>query len=451
MYLFSYLLLFCLSFQPGKQLVYNQAIDATSPKPLHFDFGPGDLEKGYVRVLPGTLYSPEQGYGFYENTGLLSFDSGLKSELKKDYCSSEQPFYFVAKVPEGNYRVKVVMGNLEKEVVATIKAESRRLMVKEEVIPKGQFKTFTFMVNVRRKTISLEKEVKLTHREVNHFNWDDQLTLEFNGQNPSVCAIEITPVKKITTLYLIGNSTVTDQKSEPFASWGQMLPLFFKPQKIVVANHAESGESLKRFLGENRLEKLLTTLKKGDYCLIQFGHNDQKPQSGAYVAPFTDYKKYLKDYIDEIRKKGAYPVLVTSVHRRTFDDQGKIINSHGDYPEAMRQVAKEEGLPLIDLNNMSQSFFETLGPEGSKKAFVHYPAGSFPAQEKAIADDSHFSNYGAYELAKCIAKSIQEQKLGIAKFLLEDFSNYQPAQPDSVKNWTLPFSPDISFVRPEGN
>jgi hypothetical protein len=109
------------------------------------------------------------------------------------------------------------------------------------------------------------------------------------------------------------------------------------------------------------------------------------------LEPFTSYKEQLKLYIAEARRKGATPVLVTSMPRRHFGADGKIANSLGDYPQAVRQTAAEEGVTLIDLNAAATAFFEALGPETSKRAFVHYPAGRFPGQQGELADDSHFS------------------------------------------------------------
>ena len=230
------------------------------------------------------------------------------------------------------------------------------------------------------------EEVKLNSSEQWHADWDRKLTIEFNNSNPCICALEITRVENAITVYLAGNSTVTDQQHEPWAAWGQMLPRFFKPGKISVANHAESGETLKSFIAENRLKKILAVIKPGDYMFIQFGHNDQKPENSDYVEPFTGYKELLKFFISELRKHDAIPVLVTPVLRRRFDDCGKIINTHGDYPEAMRETAREENVALIDLHQMSKILYEALGTEGSKKLFVHYPAGTFPGQKEELKD-----------------------------------------------------------------
>jgi lysophospholipase L1-like esterase len=294
-----------------------------------------------------------------------------------------------------------------------------------------------FTVNVRTPKIAADKEVRLKPREKGPplvMHWDDKLTLEFNGPRPCVCAMEISKADDAITVYLAGDSTVTDQPREPWNSWGQMLPRFFKPG-VAIANHAESGESLKSFIGEKRLDKIMSTIKSGDYLFIQFGHNDMKdksPNSGA----FTTYKDTLKRFVAEARKHGAIPVLITPMHRLQFDDYGKIKNSLGDYPEAVRQTAKEENVPLIDLNNMSKTFYEALGLQNAKKAFQ---------------DGTHHNNYGSYELAKCIVEGIKANKLGIVKFLVDDVPAFDPSRPDPVETFDVPASPQSTTVKPEGN
>ena len=434
------MLVFCTACSLGKK-----TDKAASETRFRFDFGSGKVETGFTRVTPDVVYTSERGYGFYTGTAIKSVNRTGKNALTDDYCTADTPFYFSVKVPEGSYEVVITFGDRAGETSTTVKSESRRLMLRDVATTPGAFVSKTIAVNVRNKHIRPGLEVKLTSRETYHLNWDDRLTLEFDGGRPAVCAVEIRPAGNIPTVYLAGNSTVTDQQNEPWSSWGQMLPCFFKPG-IVIANHAESGESLKRFSAEHRLEKIASTLKAGDYLLIQFGHNDQKKQSSAYVAPFEGYQEQLRLYIGVARKAGAQPLLVTPVQRRTFDAEGKIENSHGDYPEAMRQVALEEGVPCIDLNAMSAQLFEALGPEASKKAFVHFPAGAFPGQTEALADDSHFSTYGAYELAKCIVQGIKTSESDLARYLNDDLPAYDPAHPAPFETWSLPLSPLIPSV-----
>lgn len=412
---------------------------------LMFDFGTGDVAQGYVQVVPSMKYTQSRGFGFLTDSVIYSVKRNGGDALKSDFCTAKDPFIFAVDVPEGNYDVFVTLGDYEGKSMTTIKAESRRLMLEKIGTEPGRFKTPVFTTNVRYSQIDSVTVVKLKPREMNHFNWDKRISIEFNDQNPCICAIEIIKTAKPITIFLAGNSTVTDQKAEPWAAWGQMLPCFFQPQKVVVANHAESGESLKSFIGENRLKKLMSTIKSGDYLFIQFGHNDQKTQSSSYVEPFTGYRKYLKYFIKLAREKDAIPILVTPMHRRRFDKNNKIVNTHGDYPTAMRETAVEENVPLIDLLKMSKDMFESMGIEGSKKAFVHYPTGTFPGQNEELKDDSHFNNYGAYQIAKCIIEGIRANHLGLVKFLRKDLLSFNPMHPDSFDSWDLPVSPIIMY------
>jgi lysophospholipase L1-like esterase len=312
----------------------------------------------------------------------------------------------------------------------------------------GEIKKLSFIVNIRKPPISTGGSVSLNPRELGKLDWDDKLTLEFNDSNPCIDAIEIKKVNDQITVYLAGNSTVVDQDDEPWASWGQMIPRFFKPG-VAIADHAESGLALSSFIGGHRLDKVMSTIKPGDYLFIEFGHNDQKekgPNDGAYKS----YTEYFKTFIAKAREKNAIPVIVTSTSRRFFDDKGKVTNSLGDFPDAARKVAAELNVPLIDLNAMSAKFYESLGNEGSKKAFVWYPANTYPNQVKALADNTHFNNYGAYELAKCIIEGIKANHLGLEKYLI-DAPTFDPSHPDPVETRNLPPSPKSSMVKPAGN
>ena len=361
-------------------------------------------------------------------------------------CTSDKPFFFSVPIPEGSYRITVVLGGPQ-AAVTTVRAEGRRLMLEKIPTAADASVTKTFDTNVRYPEISGDPKnlVKLKPRELGILNWDHKLTLEFNGDHPSVRSIDIEPINKLTesgkiqdvpVIYLAGDSTVVDQYYEPWAAWGQMLPRFFLPG-IVVANHAESGETTKSFVGEHRLAKIMTTMKPGDYLFIQFAHNDMKP--GA--VPIDEYKKLLIDFIAQTRAKGATPVLVTPMNRRTFDDTSHITNSFGPYPDAVREVAAQQKVALIDLNAMSKTLFEAMGPEGTLKAFMHYPADSFPGQTAAISDDTHFNSYGAYELARCIVHGIREANLPLTKFLDSTIPDFNPAHPDSQPGFHLPFTP----------
>jgi lysophospholipase L1-like esterase len=269
-------------------------------------------------------------------------------------------------------------------------------------------------------------------------NWDDQLSFEFNGKDPAVASLEIRPAKDAITVFLAGDSTVTDGRREPWAGWGQMLPRFFQ-QGVAVSNQAESGLALHSFESQKRLAKLLSMMKSGDYLFIQFGHNDQKSKA-AGAGPFTSYAANLGRFIEAARSKGGIPVLVTSMERRRWEgDQLK--TTLDDYAEAARQVGKRENVPVIDLHAMSVKLYMALGPEKSKQAFAHYPANTFPEQDKPLKDDTHHNAYGAYELARCVVEGIKAQLPELAAHLVQDAGAFHPVHPDAVEKVEIPASP----------
>jgi lysophospholipase L1-like esterase len=421
-------------------------------KSLKFDFGKGTMEKGYTKVLPETKYTPESGYGIDHESTVTANSQAGKVALQDGYLTSKTPFYFSVKVPEGNYRVKVTVGDDEGTSEAAIRAESRRMMVNRIRTNYSQHSTIEFTLHIRDSLIhGTNRKVSLKEREYTNLHWDDKLTLEFNGQEPKVNAIEITPEQPgVVSVFLAGNSTVVDGGSEPYSAWGQMIPAFFEPGKVSIANYAEGGETLSSFIGRRRFEKMLSLMKKGDYAFVEFGHNDQK-QKGKNVGAFTTYKKNLEYFIAEVKKKGGIPVLVTSVQRRRFDSTGKIVETLGDYPAAVRQTAKEQNLPLVDLNVMSKTMYEAWGPEESLKAFVHFSANTYPGQAKALADNSHFSPFGAYEVAKLVLKGIRDNRLGIADFIFESVPEFDPAKPGSYASFYWPLSRSKDSVKPDGN
>src|SRR5262245_16238163 len=414
------------SFYSAKAASVEAARNYAGQAHYRFEFGAG--RSGETVVQPTTSYDKERGYGF-EPFGRLS-----NSNVDE---TSDKPFFFSVALREGNYNVTVTFGDSREATNTTVKAELRRLMLEKVETEPGKFETRTFTVNVRAPQIAAGGEVKLKDREKNieAWAWDEKLTLEFNGARPAISSIEIAKAE-VPTIFLLGDSTVCDQPLEPYNSWGQMLTRFFGPG-VAIANHAESGESLRSSLGARRLDKVLSLIKPGDYLFIQYGHNDQK-EKGEGVGAFTTYKADLKTFVAEARKRGATPVLVTSVNRRNFNERGKIYSTLGDYPEAVRQVAKEENVALIDLNVMSKTFYEALGPQRSGMAFKE-------------GDGTHHDNYGAYELARCVVEGIKANNLSIAKFLAKDVTAFDPSRPDPPEKFKIPASPQRSEVKPPGN
>ena len=417
-----------------------------------FDFG-SNAAAGYTHIKSPLIYNDASGYGFEPGSTVTLVHRNNKNFLHDGFATANKPFFFSVKLPEGNYHVKVNVGDVQGTSDMAIRAECRRMMVERATTKQNEIKQLEFTVHIRDTLIrGTNDKVRIKDRERSFLHWDNKLTLEFNGAEPKVNSIEITAAANdAVTVFLAGNSTVVDQDREPYAAWGQMIPAFFQPGKLVVANYAESGESLSSFIAAKRFEKVLTLMKRGDYAFVEFGHNDQK-QTGEGIGPFTSYKRDLKYFISEVKKKGGIPVLVTSMHRRNFDSTtGKINQTLGDYPEAVRQVAKEENVTLIDLNAMSKILYEAWGPEDSKKAFVIYPAHTFPGQANELKDNTHFNPYGAFEIAQCIVNGIRQNNLELAKYLKTDIRPFNPATPDAVTDLYWPLSPSIASVKPDGN
>ncbi len=413
-----------------------------------FDFGSGTAQKGYLKVDDKTLYSKGLGYGFDFVAAPKAVRFG-KDPLKGDACVSDHGFYFSVDVPEGNYRVKLILGNGAISSMTTVRGESRRLFIEKLATQKGEFKEVVFTTNVRYVEIDSTEKVRIKEREIGKANWDHKLTIEFNDAAPSVCAMEIERIEDAVTVFLCGNSTVVDQDNEPWCGWGQMIPRFFD-DKVCIANYAESGEAANSFASAGRLKKIMTKIKPGDYVFVEFGHNDQK-QKGPNDGAWASYTTNLRRYITETRAKGGIPVLVTSMHRRNFDSEGKVNNTLGEYPDAVRKLASDEKVALIDLNAMSKILYEAWGPEESVKAFVHYPANTFPNQGKALADNTHFNSYGGYELAKCILEGIKIAAPALATYFRPDFKGFDPAHPDPASAFSMPASPFVEVQKPDGN
>lgn len=318
------------------------------------------------------------------------------------------PTRFSIALPEGNYRVTATLGGAPSET--TILAESRRLML-DRVTTGRERVTRSFVVNTRQSTLSAPPEnapgvprVQLKPREIGSYDWDGKLSLTIGGRQPRLLSLKVEPAS-VPTIFLMGDSTVTDQTLAPYGSWGQMLPAFVGPE-AAVANNAESGETLKSFLSEGRLNKVLSQMKPGDYALIQFGHNDQKiawPQT--YASASSTYRAYLAAYIAEVRLHAGTPILVTPPERGNFDEAGKIVPSLADYAQSMHEVAAEQKVPLIDLNAASVRIYETLGPEKTRLLFA-------TAEEK-----THHSPAGAYLLARALAEGLAATKLPVAGLL----------------------------------
>jgi lysophospholipase L1-like esterase len=394
---------------------------AQIPLDVKFDFSSGPAKPGYTRIAPTVIYDDLTGYGYEPGAQVATGDHG-------NTTTADRPFMFSVKVPEGNFNVRVTFGDSTIATTTTLKAESGRLMYERVEVPAGEVAERNFTTNVRTPKLPRLPTNAVGREEVsldqfdggNARDWDDKLTIEIVSPHAALRSIEVTSTVGAPTVFLAGDSTVTDRDGGGDVSWGQLLPRFFKPG-VAVSNQAQSGETLKSFAAALRLDKILSQMKKGDYLFIQFAHNDSKkdwPQT--YVAPETTYKNYLKVYIAEARLRGAIPVLITPMDRGNRTT-GAPMHGHGLYPQAMREVATEEHVPLIDLYPMSIAFYDAAGLDAPS----------------ILADGTHSTAYGGYEFAKCIVLGIKDNNLNLANFIADDFKSFDPAHPDSLRALNL--------------
>lgn len=211
-------------------------------------------------------------------------------------------------------------------------------------------------------------------------------------------------VQQMHTIYIAGDSTAAQKYADaaPETGWGMALP-FFLHKQVVVDDRAVNGRSSKSFIDEGRLNAILDVIKPGDMLLIQFGHNDEKSEDPTrYTEPWTTYQVYLRQYVEGARAHGALPVLATPVERRRFDAAGNALPSHGDYPAAMRALAEQEGVALLDTQALSLALWQKLGPEETKKYF------NWTATEQ---DNTHFNPPGAIEVARLVAAQLVERQV----------------------------------------
>lgn len=212
------------------------------------------------------------------------------------------------------------------------------------------------------------------------------------------------------TLFIAGDSTAAakDASQKPMAGWGEYLHQYLKPS-FRIDNRAINGRSTKSFLDEGRWAAIERELRDSDIVLIQFGHNDEKKEDPLrYTDPDTEYRSNLTQFIDAARRSGATPVLLTSVSRRRFAPDGLPDPlAVGPYPAAMRDVAAATGAPLLDIFAASQLLYRDLGPEASKTLFLHLPANGHPNYPDGIADDTHFSEEGARQIARLVAEAME--------------------------------------------
>jgi len=231
------------------------------------------------------------------------------------------------------------------------------------------------------------------------------------------------PVKSIR-VYLIGDSTMSikEVKAYPETGWGMPFVNFFD-STVTVDNRAKNGRSTKTFISERLWQRVADNLQDGDYVFIQFGHNDESKDKVERYATPEEYKANLLRFVSESRSKKAIPILITPVARRKFDATGHVMETHEVYSELVRSLAKEEKVPLIDLDKKGQALLQQYGEETSKLLFNWLEPGENPNYQTGHQDNTHFNELGARKVAELVLEEIKNLHLELAERIVK------PAQP----------------------
>ena len=245
-----------------------------------------------------------------------------------------------------------------------------------------------------------------------------------------MCSCSFIPQQPVTTIYMIGDSTMANKpldKENQERGWGQMLGEMLHGN-IRVDNQAVNGRSSKSFIDEGRWDKVLETLTSGDYVIIQFGHNDEKTNPDRHTEPYTTFTDNLRKFVEETRAKGATPILLNSIVRRKFDaDSVHLIDTHGEYADAPKKLARELCVPFVDANAITHSLVESYGPEQSKQLFMWVPAGKYEFAPNGKQDDTHLNPEGARLIARLLFQHIIDQVPELNQY-------YQPKNGDFLES-----------------
>jgi lysophospholipase L1-like esterase/mannose-6-phosphate isomerase-like protein (cupin superfamily) len=238
------------------------------------------------------------------------------------------------------------------------------------------------------------------------------LVLVLLGMQRSYAA---TPV----TIYLAGDSTMAQKVAtkRPETGWGEYLQQYFDVDEVRVENHARNGRSTRTFISEGRWDALLDKLHANDYVFIQFGHNDASVEKQDRYTPPDDYRNNLLRFVADVRARQATPVLLTSVLRRRFDDAGVLQDSHGVYPDIVRDVARQQNVMLLDMYLRSMEWLRRVGPDASASLFMNLAPNKFANYPEGLKDNTHFTPEGAARVAELVVAEIAASGLPLAKQL----------------------------------
>ncbi|MGM7722471.1 rhamnogalacturonan acetylesterase [Metabacillus sp. Hm71] len=370
------LVVFALSISAPPQVQASQA----EPKKYQFDFGDGPVEKGYTGVSATDRYIEKQGYGFNTPENMQNVDAsgtGVASDAVEFLTfGTKSTNTFNVDLPNGLYEVTVTLGNTARASVAA----------------EGVFQVINMTGNGATDTF----QIPITDHQLNLLVTEGKV-----GTNFTLSALKIKKLSKHPipnpTIYIGGDSTVCNYYplvNSVQAGWGQLLPEFVDTQNYQVRNMASGGQIARGFRDDGQLEAILKYIKPGDYFLLQLGINDTNPKNNTTEAEF---KEIMRDMVRQVKETGATVVLSTPQGRATDFNVENIHNSENRwYRHSILALAKEEGVPLVDLNVLSSQYFTSIGPEATKSLYM-------------TGDSLHPNREGARQLARIVAEDLKRQ------------------------------------------
>ncbi|MBM7675380.1 rhamnogalacturonan acetylesterase [Gracilibacillus alcaliphilus] len=407
------LICLCILLPPPNISLDHESIIAAE-EIQKFDFGTGEskVEKGYTRVTDTTAYSEEQGYGFLDTEMVTAIQFDVEDHIQMDAVSFTDTSFEIDLEP-GDYEITVIAGDPTESMSLGILAENIQ-KIEEQALDSGEFLEETF-------------ELALI---------DGTLSIQLTGENTRLNSLTINKLPKRRpadhpTVYVASDSTAQTYAPywKPQAGWGQMLDRF-AADEITVANHAISGRSSKTFYTEGRLDNILREIKPNDYLFIQFGHNDATISRPERYTTVEEFKVYLTDYVMGGRQREAIPILITPVNRRDFNaETGEFNISFPEYKQGVEEVAEELDVLLVDLNSLSRAYFDEMGPKGTKAIFLHADSGLYEAFPEGVADDTHFQEYGAIQVARLLSEGISELDTPLAGYIDVEEAEHVPSAP----------------------
>ena len=251
------------------------------------------------------------------------------------------------------------------------------------------------------------------------------------------------------TVFMIGDSTMANKplaKENQERGWGQMLPVYLQG-KIKVDNHAVNGRSSKSFINEGRWDKVMSLIRPGDYVIIQFGHNDEKPKNDRHTDPGSTFDENLRRFVNDTKSKGATPILMNSIVRRNFppmaghdiasesDDKQKdwkgmypnegviLVDTHGAYLDSPRNVAAETGVTFVDMNKITSALVQNLGTTNSRELFMWIPANTYEFCPKGKIDNTHLNVHGALIVSRLAVNALAKQMPELRRYIRPEVYN----------------------------